>query len=68
VVAFGLGMAAVMGGVGFALVAARDRIERVELGKGLVRLRETVPLLASVIVLSFGLFLTAQALGGTPTL
>jgi ABC-type nickel/cobalt efflux system permease component RcnA len=68
VVAFGLGMAAVMGGVGFALVAARDRMERVELGNGLVRLRETVPLLASVIVLSFGLFLTAQALGGTPTL
>ena len=68
VVAFGLGMAAVMGGIGFALVAARDRVERVELGTGLARLRETVPLLASVIVLSFGLFLTAQALGGTPTL
>ena len=68
VVAFGLGMAAVMGGIGFALVAARDRVERVELGTGLARLRDTVPLLASVIVLSFGLFLTAQALGGTPTL
>ena len=68
VVAFGLGMAAVMGGVGFALVAARDRMERVELGTTLARMRETVPLLASVIVLSFGLFLTAQALGGTPTL
>ncbi len=48
VVAFGLGMAAVMGGIGFALVAARDRVERVELGTGLARLRETVPLLASV--------------------
>ena len=68
VVAFGLGMAAVMGGIGFALVAARDRVDHVELGAGLARLRETVPLVASVIVLSFGLVLTAQALGGTPTL
>jgi len=68
VVAFGLGMAAVMGGIGFALVAARDRLERVELGAGLARLRETVPLVASVVVLSFGLYLTAQALGGIPTL
>ena len=68
VVAFGLGMAAVMGGIGFALVAARDRVDHVELGAGLARLRETVPLVASVVVLSFGLVLTAQALGGTPTL
>jgi nickel/cobalt transporter (NicO) family protein len=68
VVAFGLGMAAVMGGIGFALVAARDRIEGMELGRGLARIREAVPLVASVVVLSFGLFLTAQALGGTPAL
>ncbi len=68
VVAFGCGMAAVMGGIGFALVAARDRVERVELGAGLARVRETVPLIASVVVLSFGLYLTAQALGGIPTL
>jgi ABC-type nickel/cobalt efflux system permease component RcnA len=67
VVAFGLGMAAVMGGIGFALVAARDRVERIELGV-LARIRETVPLVASVVVLSFGLYLTAQALGGLPTL
>jgi nickel/cobalt transporter (NicO) family protein len=68
VVAFGLGMAAVMGGIGFALVAARDRIEGMELGQGLARIREAVPLVASVVVLSFGLVLTAQALGGTPAL
>jgi ABC-type nickel/cobalt efflux system permease component RcnA len=68
VVAFGLGMAAVMGGVGLALVAARDRVEGMELGRGLVRIREAVPLVASVVVLSFGLLLTAQALGGTPAL
>jgi ABC-type nickel/cobalt efflux system permease component RcnA len=68
VVAFGLGMAFVMGGVGFALVAARDRVDRIELGGSLARVRETVPLIASVVVLSFGLYLTAQALGGVPTL
>ena len=68
VVAFGLGMALVMGGIGFALVAARERVDRIELGAGLARVRETVPLVASVVVLSFGLFLTAQALGGVPTL
>ena len=68
VVAFGLGMAAVMAGIGLALTMARNRMERVELGTGLARIRETVPLLAAVVVLSFGLFLTAQALGGTPTL
>jgi nickel/cobalt transporter (NicO) family protein len=68
VVAFGLGMAAVMGGIGFALVAARDRVEGMELGQSLARIREAVPLVASVVVLSFGLVLTAQALGGTPAL
>jgi nickel/cobalt transporter (NicO) family protein len=68
VVAFGIGMAVVMGGIGFALVAARDRVERIQLGEGLTRVRETVPLIASVVVFSFGLYLTAQALGGVPTL
>jgi nickel/cobalt transporter (NicO) family protein len=68
VVAFGLGMAVVMGGIGLVLVAARDRVERIELGPGLARVRETVPLIASVVVLSFGVFLTAQALGGVPRL
>jgi nickel/cobalt transporter (NicO) family protein len=68
VVAFGLGMALVMGGIGVVLVAARHRVDRVELGPSLARVRETVPLIASVVVLSFGVFLTAQALGGVPTL
>jgi hypothetical protein len=58
----------VMGGIGFGLVAARDRVDRVEIGEGLALLRETVPLVASVVVLSFGLYLTAQALGGIPAL
>jgi hypothetical protein len=61
-------MAAVMAGIGIALVAARERVEGADLGTGLTRLRETIPLVASVIVFSVGLFLTAQALGGPPTL
>jgi nickel/cobalt transporter (NicO) family protein len=68
VVAFGLGMAAVMAGVGLALVAARDRFERVQAVGGLGRVREAVPLVASVVVLGFGVFLTAQALTAVPTL
>jgi ABC-type nickel/cobalt efflux system permease component RcnA len=68
VVAFGLGMAAVMAGVGLALVAARDRFDRVQAVGGLGRLSEAVPLVASVIVLGFGVFLTAQALTAIPAL
>lgn len=68
VVAFGLGMAAVMTGIGLALVAARDRFDRMPGGGGLDRIREAVPLVAAVVVLGFGLYLTAQALAAAPTL
>ncbi len=68
VVAFGLGMAAVMTGIGLALVAARDRFDRMPGGGGLDRVREAVPLAAAVVVLGFGLYLTAQALAAAPTL
>ena len=62
VVAFGLGMAAVMSGIGLLLVTARDRVDRVQAGMGLARIRDAVPLAASVVVLAFGIVLTAQAL------
>jgi ABC-type nickel/cobalt efflux system permease component RcnA len=62
VVAFGLGMAAVMSGVGLALVAARDRFDRIQVDGGMARLREVVPLAAAVVVLGFGLALTVQAI------
>jgi ABC-type nickel/cobalt efflux system permease component RcnA len=68
VVAFGLGMAAVMAGVGLALVAARDRFDRIQAGGGLGRVREAVPLVAAVVVLGFGVVLTAQALSAVPAL
>jgi hypothetical protein len=70
VVAFGLGMAAVMAGVGVTLVAARDRIERIGANGGVGRLRDAAPLAAAVVVLGFGLVLTVQALTaiGAPAL
>jgi nickel/cobalt exporter len=68
VVAFGLGMAAVMAGIGLLVVAARDRADRLPAGGALGRVREFVPLTAAVLVFGFGLYLTTQALTGTPTL
>ena len=68
VVAFGLGMALVMGGVGVAIVFARGRLERFDGASTLGRISTMVPLAASVLVLSLGLYLTAQAVGGTPIL
>ena len=68
VVAFGLGMAAVMSGIGLALVAARDRFDRMPGGGGLATVREAVPLVAAFVVLGFGLYLTAQAIGAAPSL
>jgi ABC-type nickel/cobalt efflux system permease component RcnA len=62
VVAFGLGMAAVMSGIGLVLVTARERVDRIQTGLGLGRIREAVPLVASVVVLGFGVVLTGQAL------
>ena len=68
VVAFGLGMATVMSGIGLVLVTARDRVDRVQAGASLARVREAVPLLASVVVLGFGVVLTAQALSAVRVL
>ena len=68
VVAFGLGMAAVMAGIGLAMVFARGRLDRVGSGSPLGRMTSYVPLVAAVLVFGLGLYLTAQAIGGTPTL
>jgi len=68
VVAFGLGMAAVMSGVGLVMVAARQRLDRLPSGGDLGRIRETVPLIAAVLVFAFGLVLTVQAFGAVQTL
>jgi ABC-type nickel/cobalt efflux system permease component RcnA len=68
VVAFGLGMAAVMSGVGLALVAARDRFDRIQADGGVARIREAVPLAAAVVVLGLGVVLTAQAIAAAPAI
>jgi ABC-type nickel/cobalt efflux system permease component RcnA len=68
VVVFGFGMALVMSGVGLAMVFARTRLDRLPSGSGLGRLARHAPLVAAVVVLAFGLYLTAQAIGGRPVL
>jgi nickel/cobalt exporter len=67
VVAFGLGMAVVMGGIGLALVLARGRLDRVEAASPLSRLSAYMPLVASFVVLGLGLYLTVQAVSGNTT-
>ena len=67
VVAFGLGMALVMGGIGLALVLARGRLDRVDGASPLGRLSGYVPLVASVLVFGLGLYLTFQAVAGRAT-
>ncbi len=68
VVAFGLGMAAVMAGVGLIMIAARGRLDRFAGDSTFGRLRAWVPLGAACIVLGLGLFLSYQAVVGPATL
>ncbi|MFL5675429.1 MAG: nickel/cobalt transporter [Chloroflexota bacterium] len=67
VVAFGLGMALVMGGIGLALVLARGRLDRVDAGSRLGRASSVVPLAAAFLVFGLGVYLTVQAVSGTAT-
>jgi len=68
VVIFGLGMAAVMTGVGLAMVFARDRLERLPTKSSGGRLVRHAPLVAAVVVFSVGVYLTVQAVAGRPVL
>jgi ABC-type nickel/cobalt efflux system permease component RcnA len=68
VVAFGLGMAAVMSGIGLALVVARGRLDHVDTSSWLGRATTHLPLLASCLVLGFGVYLTIQAISGSAVL
>jgi hypothetical protein len=61
-------MAAVMAGIGLAIVAARGRLERIPAGRGLDHVREAVPLGAALLVFGFGIYLTAQAVAAAPAL
>jgi ABC-type nickel/cobalt efflux system permease component RcnA len=62
VAAFGLGMAAVMTGVGLAFVHARGLLERAPSQIRLARAVRLVPAGAAVLVLAVGVVLTTQAL------
>jgi ABC-type nickel/cobalt efflux system permease component RcnA len=66
VVAFGLGMALVLGGVGLVLVFARGRLERFPSASTLGRLAAYAPLGAACVIFALGLWLTSQAIGGAP--
>ncbi|MEO8229268.1 MAG: hypothetical protein ABI628_05835 [Chloroflexota bacterium] len=68
VVAFGLGMAVVLGGVGLGLVLARDRLDRLPARSGLGRVATYAPMAAGVLVFALGIYLTTQAVGAAPTL
>jgi ABC-type nickel/cobalt efflux system permease component RcnA len=68
VIAFGLGMAVVLGGVGLALVYARGRLDRLAPSSRLGRLSSAAPLVASVVVLALGVWLTEQAFLARPLL
>jgi ABC-type nickel/cobalt efflux system permease component RcnA len=67
IVAFGLGMALVMGGIGLALVVARGRFDRLGATTWLGRASGYLPLAASFVVVGFGLHLTIQAIAGNAT-
>jgi ABC-type nickel/cobalt efflux system permease component RcnA len=64
VIAFGLGMALVLGGVGAVMVVARERLERLPSSSRFGALAAQAPLVASIAVLGIGIWLTTQTLGG----
>jgi ABC-type nickel/cobalt efflux system permease component RcnA len=68
VIAFGLGMAVVLGGVGLGLVFARDRLDGLPSRSSLGRAASYAPVMAGVLVFGLGIYLTTQAVGVAPTL
>ena len=68
VAAFGLGMAAVLVGIGVALVRASGWASRNAQGSWLGRALDFAPLAAAVAVFALGLYLTSQAISGVSVL
>ena len=68
VVAFGVGMALVMTGIGLLVVGARGRLDGLGRGWAFAAVRTWLPLGAACLVLGLGLYLTAQAIAAPPTL
>jgi nickel/cobalt exporter len=61
VVAFGIGMAIVLAGIGLALVYASRLVERVSIGSGATRLWAGLPVATAVVVIVAGVYLTSQS-------
>ena len=64
-IAFGVGMALVLSGIGYLLVVAGGRLERWSLVDRLRPAAAVVPWATAVLVLGSGIFLTSQALHTT---
>ncbi len=68
VVAFGIGMALVLGGIGLGLVYAARWMARSPSGSIFSRAVRWAPLATALIILGVGLFVTGQAILGSPVL
>jgi len=68
VVAFGIGMAIVLGGIGLGLVYAARWMARTPSGSLFSRAVAWAPLVTAAVILVLGIYLTRQALVGSPVL
>ena len=68
VVAFGIGMALVLGGTGLGLVYAARWMARSPSGSMFSRAIAWAPLATAVVILALGIYLTGQAIVGSPVL
>jgi hypothetical protein len=60
-------MAAILVGVGVAVVRARGWVDRVSVGSRFHAVSTNAPLAASIVVVTIGALLTAQSLAGLAT-
>ncbi len=68
VVAFGIGMALVLGGIGLGLVYAARWMARTPSTSLFSRAISWAPLVTALVILSVGIFVTGQAIIGSPVL
>jgi len=68
VVAFGIGMAIVLGGIGLGLVYAARWMARTPSTSLFGRAISWAPLVTALVILSVGIFVTGQAIVGSPVL
>jgi nickel/cobalt transporter (NicO) family protein len=67
VIAFGVGMAVVLGGIGFGLVYAARWMERAPRGSLFSRAIQLAPAVTAAVILLVGVYLAHQAIVGAPT-